>query len=101
MLEEARNYKLTPEEIFSKKNCTANDSGLAKTLFWDIVRQIRALAKMALVDASNCYNWIAHSMASQIFQSFGVRKPQVGGMFFLSAGFCVDGKGRVAIHHTP
>jgi hypothetical protein len=39
MLDEARKYKLIPEEIFSKKNCTADDGGLAQTLFHDIVRQ--------------------------------------------------------------
>ncbi len=33
MLEEAQKYKLVPEEIFSKKNCTADNRGLAKTLF--------------------------------------------------------------------
>jgi hypothetical protein len=39
MLDEARKYKLIPEEIFSKKNCTADDGGLTKTLIYDIVRQ--------------------------------------------------------------
>jgi hypothetical protein len=29
MLEEAWKYKLVPEEIFSEKNCTANDRGSA------------------------------------------------------------------------
>ncbi len=33
MLEEARKYKLIPEEIFSAKNRTADNRGLAKTLF--------------------------------------------------------------------
>jgi hypothetical protein len=27
--------------------------------------------------ASNCYNWIAHAMASLIFQSFGVESTAV------------------------
>jgi hypothetical protein len=36
-LDKARKYKHVPEEIFSKKNCTANNGGLAKTLFYDIV----------------------------------------------------------------
>jgi hypothetical protein len=36
-LDEARKYKLIPEEILSKNNCTADDGGLAKTLFYDIV----------------------------------------------------------------
>jgi hypothetical protein len=37
MLDETQKYKLIPEEIFSKKNCTADVGGLAKTLFYDIV----------------------------------------------------------------
>ncbi len=67
MLDEARKYKLIPEEIFSKKNCTADDGGLAQTLFHDIVRQTWLPAAIALVDASNSYNQIAHAMASLIF----------------------------------
>jgi hypothetical protein len=39
MLDEARKYKLIPEEIFSEKNCMADDGGLAKTLFYGIVWQ--------------------------------------------------------------
>jgi hypothetical protein len=45
---------------------------LAKTLFYDISHQTRTPAAIASVDASNCYDWIAHAMASLIFQSFGV-----------------------------
>ena len=37
MLDEAAKYKLILEEIFSKKNHAANNSGLAKTLFYDMV----------------------------------------------------------------
>jgi hypothetical protein len=37
MLNEARKYKLIPEEIFSEKNRMVDDGGLAKTLFYDIV----------------------------------------------------------------
>jgi hypothetical protein len=45
----------------------ANDSGLAEMLFYDIVQQTPAMATIALVDASNCYDRIAHVMASLIF----------------------------------
>ncbi len=72
MLEEARKYKLVPEEIFSEQNHTADDGGLAKTLFYDIACQLRIPAAIASVDASNCYDCIAHAMALLIFQSFGV-----------------------------
>jgi hypothetical protein len=37
MLEEAWKHKLVTEEIFSEKNHTADNGGLAKTLFYDIV----------------------------------------------------------------
>jgi hypothetical protein len=39
MLDEAKKYKLNPEEIFSEKHHTADDGGLEKTLFNDIVRR--------------------------------------------------------------
>ncbi len=80
MLDEARKYKLIPEEIFIKKNRTADDGGLAKTLFYDIVQQTQLPAAIALVDASNCYDQIAHTMASLIFLSFGVEDTAVAAM---------------------
>ena len=95
MLEEARKYKLVPEEIFSEPNPTADDGGLAKTLFYNIARQLRIPAAIASVDASNCYDRIAHAMVSLIFQSFGVEDMAVSAMlemiqemkFFLRTAF--------------
>jgi hypothetical protein len=80
MLDTARKYKLVPEEIFSEKNRMADDGGLAKTLFYDIVRQTRSPAAIVSVDASNCYDQIAHVMALLIFQSFGVEDMAVATM---------------------
>jgi hypothetical protein len=80
MLDTARKYKLMPEEIFSEKNRMADDGGLAKTLFYDIVRQTLSPAAIASVDASNCYNRIAHAMALLIFQSFGVEDMAIATM---------------------
>jgi hypothetical protein len=77
MLEEARKYKLVPEEIFSERNCTADNGGLAKTLFYDIACQLRIAVAIALVDASNCYDCIMHAIALLIFQSFGVEDTAV------------------------
>jgi hypothetical protein len=95
MLEEARQYKLVPEEIFSGQNCMANNGGLAKPLSYDIVPQLRVPAAIALVDASNCYDRIAHAMALLIFQSFVVAEMAVTTMletiqdmkFFLRMAF--------------
>ena len=80
MLDNSHKYKLIPEEIFSKQNRTADDGGLAKTLFYDIARQTCSPAAIASMDASNCYDWIAHAMASLIFQSFGVECAAVSAM---------------------
>ncbi len=80
MLDNAQRYKLIPEEIFSEQNCTADNGGLAKTLFYNIACQTCTPAAIASVDASNCYDWIAHAMASLIFQSFGVKSMAVSAM---------------------
>ncbi len=77
MLEEAREYKLVPEEIFSERNCTADDGGLAKPLFYDIAHQLWISTAITSVDASNGYDYIAHAMALLIFQSFGVEDTAV------------------------
>ncbi len=77
MLEEARTYKLVPEEIFSEQNHMADDGGLAKTLFYNIVCKLRVPAAIALVNASNCFDRIAHAMALLIFQSFGIAETAV------------------------
>jgi hypothetical protein len=74
MLQAVRWYKLMPEEIYSKKNCLANDGTLVKVLFYDIVCQTRLPAGIGAVDADNCYNRIAHPIASLVFQSLGVKK---------------------------
>lgn len=60
MMDNARKYKLMPEEIYSEK-----------THFYDIVRQLTRPAGLALVDAANCYDCVAHAIASVVFQAFG------------------------------
>ena len=72
MLEVAQRYGLMPEEIYSELGKTAEDGALAKILFYDLVRQSRLSASVGSVDASNCYDSIAHAIASLVFQSFGV-----------------------------
>lgn len=71
MLDQARKYKLMPEEIFSEKNKMADDGALSKALFYDIVRQLKRPAGLASVDAANCYDRVAHAIASLVFQAFG------------------------------
>jgi hypothetical protein len=72
MLHNAREHNLMPEEFFSEKNRMANNGTLCMTLFYDITRQVRVPAATALVDTSNCYDRIAHTMASLVFQALRV-----------------------------
>jgi hypothetical protein len=72
MLENVRRYGLMAEEIFSEVGKTADDGALSKVLFYDIIRQCRLTAAIASVDATNCYDSIAHAIASIIFQACGV-----------------------------
>jgi hypothetical protein len=95
MLENVRKYKLMPEEVFSKRNRLAKDGTLSKNLFFDIVRQSRQPAGIAAVDADNCYDCIAHPMASMIFQAVGIPTPAIESMlstihnmkFYLRMGY--------------
>jgi hypothetical protein len=104
MLANACKYKLLLEEIFSKKNCLADDGTLSKVIFYDIACQLRQPMGLASVDANNCYNRICHPMASIFFQSFRVPKGPIRTMlktlqdlrFFLCTGYgdssgCVGG----------
>jgi hypothetical protein len=72
MMSVVREYGLMMEEIFSEMGRTAEDGALAKILFYDIVRQCRLPAAISSVDAANCYDSIAHAIASLIFQACGV-----------------------------
>eukprot|EP00956_Cyclotella_meneghiniana_P022017 scaffold40896_cov41-Cyclotella_meneghiniana.AAC.6 len=72
MMDNARLHKLMQEEIYSEQGRTAEDGALAKILFYDLVRQTKWPASIASIDAANCYDSIAHAIASLIFQAFGV-----------------------------
>ena len=73
----------------------ADNGTLCKTLFYDITRQARVSAAIVSVDASNCYDRIAHAMASLVFQAFKVHIMAVESMlvanenmeFFIQTGF--------------
>ena len=71
-MDNVRKRDLMPEEIYSEKGRTADDGSLAKVLFYDIVRQTRVAAGLGSIDAANCYDSIAHAIASLVFQAFGV-----------------------------
>ena len=51
MLDNACKYKLMPDEIYSERHRMEDDCSVAKVLFYDVVRQLRVPAAIALVDA--------------------------------------------------
>ena len=95
MMQNARKHNLMPEETFSEKHRMADNGTLCKTLFYDITRQAQVPAAIASVDASNCYDRIAHAIASLVFQAFGVPTTAIETMlvsienmkFYLRTGF--------------
>ena len=80
MLENARRHGFMTEEIYSERNKTADDGTLAKVIFLDIVRQSRLSAGLSSVDAAQCYDSVAHAIASLVFQAFGVPEEAVHSM---------------------
>ncbi len=72
MLDKTRKENLMPDEVFSERIRMADDGTLAKVLTYDIICQTRRLAGLASVDANNCYDRIAHAIASLVFQAIGV-----------------------------
>jgi hypothetical protein len=95
MMNNVRAHRLMPDEIFSERNWTADDGTLSKVLFYDLVRQSRRPAGVSSVDADNCYDRVAHAIASLVFQAFGVSENSAGTMlktiqemkFFLRTAF--------------
>eukprot|EP00956_Cyclotella_meneghiniana_P021923 scaffold40638_cov42-Cyclotella_meneghiniana.AAC.4 len=62
MLDNARKYKLSPDEIYSEKQRMADGSAVSKILFYDVVRQLKRPAGLASVDAAYCYDRVAHAI---------------------------------------
>jgi hypothetical protein len=77
MMDNVRQHGFVPEEIYSEKGKTADNAlqhaSLAKVLFFNIARQARVTSGFSSIDAANCYDSIAHAIASLVFQAFGVR----------------------------
>ena len=80
MLDNVRKYGLMPEEIYSERGKVPDDGTLAKVIFNDVVRQTRLSAGVASVDAANCYDSVAHAIASLTCQAFGVPAEAVHSM---------------------
>ena len=80
MMDLARQCGVVPEEIYSEKGRTAEDGVLHQILTYDIARQQRALMLVASVNAAQCYDRIAYSIAGLTLQASGVHASSVRSM---------------------
>ena len=80
MMKLARQHGLVPEEIYSEKGRTSEDAILQQVLVYDIARQLRHPLIVASVDASQCYDRVAHAMASLALRAYKVQQSSVVGM---------------------
>ena len=80
MLENERKYGFIPEEVYIERSKTADEETLNKVRFEDNVRQTRLTAGIASFDTDNCYDSVAHAIASLVFQAYGVPEEVVQSM---------------------
>ena len=80
MLRIARDNNLVPEEIYSAKGKTAEDTVLHQVLVYDLARQWKRPIVVSSVDASQCYDRIAHAPAALVMRAFQVAASSVSAM---------------------
>ena len=80
MMDLARQHGMVPEEIYSEKGRTSEDAILQQVLTYDIARQLRRPIIVASVDASQCYDRVAHAMAALTLRAYKVKQSTVFGM---------------------
>ena len=66
MLDNVRKHGLVPEEIYSKRGKVPDVGTLAKVIVNNVVRQTLLSVDAASVDSANCYDNVAHVIASLI-----------------------------------
>ena len=84
MMSLARQHGMVPEETYSEKGKTAENAILHQVLIYDLARQLRRPLLIASVDASQCYDRIAHAMASLPLRAYKVRQIPVLAMLHSS-----------------
>ncbi len=80
MMDRAFQEDIVPVEQFAKRGSQAAHGVVASSLFCDIARALHQTAAIECVDFANCYNAVAHPIASIVLQSFKVRKVMVAMM---------------------
>ncbi len=80
MMDRAFQEDIVPVEQFAKHGSQAAHGVVASGLFCDIPRALHQMAAIESVVDANCYNAVAHPIASIALQSFKVRKVMVAMM---------------------
>jgi hypothetical protein len=83
MMDKAFQGEIIPAEQFAKRGSEATEGVLTSGLFCDIAWALHKTVAIESVDLANCYDAIAHPIASIALQSFKVCKVMVGMMLYV------------------
>ncbi len=80
MMDRAFREDIVPVEQFAKHGSQASEGVVTSGLFCDIVRALHRTAAIESIDFANCYNAVAHPIASIALQCVKVQKVMVAMM---------------------
>jgi hypothetical protein len=83
MMDKAFQGKIIPAEQFAKRESQATEGVLTSGLFCDIAQALHKTAAIESVDLANCYDTVAHPIASIALQSLKVRKVMVAMILYV------------------
>jgi hypothetical protein len=72
MMDQAYDNGMVPVEQFARRGTQASSGVLCKVLFCDMIRALYEMAGIPSVDLGNCYDAVAHPIASIALQAFQV-----------------------------
>ena len=72
MMNLAQENGMVPEEIYNEKGKTVKDAIFQQVLIYDLARQWRHPLIAASVDASQCYDRVAHAMTALTLRAYKV-----------------------------
>jgi hypothetical protein len=83
MMDKAFQGEIIPAEQCAKKGSQATEGVLTSGLFYDVAWALHKTAAIESVDLANCYDAVAHLIASIALQSFKVCKVMVEMMLYV------------------
>jgi hypothetical protein len=83
IIDKAFQGDIIPTEQFAKRGSQATEGVLTSGLFCDIAQALHKTAAIESVDLANCYDVVAHLIASIALQSFKVPKVMVAVMLYV------------------